>query len=80
MTNLSQNAAIVAIIRCGKKITNQTRARMKMDNWSRTNRANYTNKNSKGQYRLKREAKAASIGVYFFLVVLAVAFTLALAR
>ena len=51
------------------------------NNWNRDwNRTNYTDKNSKGQGRLKREADLASIGIYFFLVVLAVTFTLALIR
>jgi hypothetical protein len=63
----------VAIIRCGKKI----RKTKMNNNWNRTN---YTDKNSKGQGRLKREAGLASIGIYFFLVVLAVTFTLALIR
>ena len=65
--------ASVAIIRCGKKI----RKTKMNNNWNRTN---YTDKNSKGQGRLKREAGLASIGIYFFLVVLAVTFTLALIR
>jgi len=46
-------------------------------NWNRTN---YTDKNSAGQDRFRREAKIGSMGIYFFLVVLAVAFTLALIR
>jgi len=77
LTSLSKSVASVAIIRCGKKI----RKTKMNNNWNRDwNRTNYTDKNSKGQGRLKREADLASIGIYFFLVVLAVTFTLALIR
>ncbi len=44
------------------------------------NRTNYTDKNSAGQDNFKREAKITSIGIYFFLIILAVTFTLALIR
>jgi len=47
------------------------------DMWNRTN---YTNKNSKGQSRLKQQARATSIGIYFFFAVLLVTFALALMR
>ena len=51
------------------------------NNWNRDwNRTNYTDKNSKGQGRLKRETQMASIGVYFFFAVLVITFTLALIR
>lgn len=38
----------------------------------------HTNKNNNGQKRLKQEARTASVGIYFFLVSLAVASTLVL--
>ena len=66
--------ASVAIIRCGKKIR---KTKMNNRSWNRTN---YTDKNSAGQDNFKREAKITSIGIYFFLIILAVAFTLALIR
>jgi len=34
------------------------------------NRTNYTDKNSKGQGRLRQQAKMTAIGVYFFFAVL----------
>jgi hypothetical protein len=40
----------------------------------------YTDTSSKGQDKFRREARIASIGVYFFLVVLAITFTIALIR
>jgi hypothetical protein len=47
-------------------------ASLKMNSdWNRGwNRTNYTNKNSKGQDRLKKQAKAAAMGIYFFFAVL----------
>ena len=75
--SLRKSVASVAIIRCGKKIR---KTRMS-NNWNRDwNRTNYTDKNSKGQSRLKRETQMASIGVYFFFAVLVITFTLALIR
>ena len=37
---------------------------------------NHTNKNSKGQDRLRRTVKAESIGIYFFLAVMLACFML----
>ena len=75
--SLRKSVASVAIIRCGKKIR---KTRMS-NNWNRDwNRTNYTNKNSKGQSRLKQQAKASSIGIYFFFAVLVISFALALVR
>jgi len=36
----------------------------------------HTNKNSKGQDRLKKKSKSASIGIYFFLAVMLACFML----
>jgi hypothetical protein len=59
-----------------------TIASLKMNNsWNRNwNRTNYTDKNSKGQSRLKQQAKASSIGIYFFFAVLVITFALAMVR
>tara|TARA_R100001377_G_C3181857_1_gene106973 strand:+ start:1231 stop:1377 length:147 start_codon:yes stop_codon:yes gene_type:complete len=46
--------------------------------WSRHEKN--ISKNSKGQRRLKSKSTTAAVGIYFFLVVLAVTFTLALIR
>ena len=46
--------------------------------WSR--HENSATKNSKSQKRLKSKSTTAAIGIYFFLVVLAVTFPLALIR
>ena len=40
----------------------------------------HTNKNSKGNSKLKRRVDTTSMGIYFFLIVLVVTFVLALAR
>ena len=41
---------------------------LSMENIMRWTRYDYTNKNSRGQDRLKKDSKAASIGIYFFIV------------
>jgi hypothetical protein len=46
--------------------------------WSRYESS--ATKNSKVQQRLKSKSTTAAVGIYFFLVILAVTFTLALIR